>query len=404
MRASLCVLAVAASLVSLAAVAADVPPDRPAASLDVPPRPYMAVPLDREGRLAEAIPLYRVQAETTASKADRLRYAGALLRAGRADDAQPIYEQVSADASSSGGATGAEAGPAICASSLLTSGFPARAVPYARQAQRLRTEDPTLLLLLVRALAASGDTKAARAALQPVAQVPGDWTIGQRIELARWQWLIGNEAAARQMLRGKPPAESIGQMFRDSILANAPFQKGDWSAASEQLAACARKAPTGLGNQRVARVWRNAQRELWWVQLRRAVSLWEAGDRDAAAAEAAEAQRSDEEYVRSAASLFLVAVDLTHGQGDAAQVRLRVLAGHDVRFTAAAEALAATLDAGGDVAPAARAIQAALGPLDRSADFVTQPLSTLVADAARSSAAPGTTGRTVQRTEDLAAD
>jgi hypothetical protein len=214
------VTALVVVLFSFRSLAADAP-----APIDAPTQGYMAVPLDQDGKLAEALPLYRAQADATVSKADRLRYAGALLRAGRSDEAQAIYEQVSADANSDAHGGGAEVNPALCASSLLASGFPARAVPYARQAHALRADDPTLLLLLVRALAASGDAAGARGALKPVARVPSDWTIGQRIELARWRWLTGDAAGARQILDGKPPEESVAQMFRDSLLANAPSRR-----------------------------------------------------------------------------------------------------------------------------------------------------------------------------------
>jgi hypothetical protein len=385
-------LALAACLVSPSAPASDTPPDGSAPSLNQPPRLYLAVPLDREGKLAEALPLYRAQADATISKADRLRYAGALLRAGRGDEAHAVYEQISAEASSGERSEGAEAGPAICASSLLANGFPSRAVPYARQAHRLRGDDPTLLLLQVRALAASGDIAAARSTLQGVTRVPAGWTIGQRIEVARWRSLTGNDAAARQLLRDKP-SESVAQMFRDSILANASFRKGDWATAANLLAASARKAPIGLGDQRVARAWRNAQRELWSVQLRRAITLWNTGARDLAVGEATNAQHSDEEYVHSAASLFLVMTDLANGRQDAARARLQALAGHDVRFAEAADGLAASLGAPGDTAATAHQLQAALGQLDRSADFVTQPLSQLVAAAARLPAAPAAASR-----------
>ena len=374
MRSYTYVAAIVVVLFSFRALAADAGD----AQVDTPAHAYMAVPLDQDGKLAEALPLYRAQAEATVSKADRLRYAGALLRAGRSDEAQAIYEQVSADARSDAHGGGAEVAPALCASSLLASGFPARAVPYARQAHALRADDPTLLLLLVRALAASGDAAGARGALKPVARVPSDWTIGQRIELARWRWLTGDAAGARQILDGKPPEESVAQMFRDSLLANAPFEKGDWEAAADLLASSARKAPTGLGDQHVARQWRNAQRELWSIQLRRAVSLWQSGQRDLVAAEAAKAQRSDEEYVRSAAVLLLVAVDLRNGRQDSARARLQALAGHDVRFTDAGDALAAN----GDTAATAQRLQAVLGQLDHSADFVTRRLSKLVVDVA----------------------
>ena len=380
-----------------AATASAVPasPDVPATAdaAGEPVRLYLAVPLDLDGHLADALPLYRSQAEATLTKADRLRYAGALLRAGRADDAKAIYDQVSEEVGAiEHGGNGASAGPAICASSLLASGFPTLAVPYARQAHRLRANQPALGLLLVRTLAASGDAATARSTLESVARDPRQWVIGQRIELARWQLLTGHEDAARRLLGGQL-AESIGQMFRDSILANLPFRKGDWKGAAEMLAASERKAPSGLSDRRVDRSWRNTQRELWWVQLRRAVSLWNDGNKTLAASEAAGAQHSDEEYVRSAASLLLLAADLTHGRRSEARARLHALKGHDVRFADAANALEAGRAADDDAQVLTRQLVATLGQLDQSADFVARPLCQIVTEAARASAAPAAVSR-----------
>jgi hypothetical protein len=53
--------------------------------------PYLAGALDRAGRLDEALPLYAERAAATLTTADRLRH-GALLRAGRDDDARAIYD------------------------------------------------------------------------------------------------------------------------------------------------------------------------------------------------------------------------------------------------------------------------------------------------------------------------
>lgn len=386
-----CVVAAAASTVR----GSDGHPDAPAAAAaaDGATRLYLAVPLDLEGNLADALPLYRTQAEATLTKADRLRYAGALLRAGHADDAVVIYEQVSREAGSvEHGGGGAARGPAVCASSLLASGFPALALPYARQAHRLRADEPALGLLLVRALAASGDAAEARRALEDVARDRHDWVIGQRIELARWQLLTEHEDAARRLLDGQV-SESIGQMFRDSILANVPFRNGDWKGAAEMLAASERKAPSGLSDKRVDRAWRNTQRELWSVQLRRAISLWNDGNRTLAAREAASAQHSDEEYVRSAASLLLVAADLMDGRRSEARVRLQAVKGHDVRFAEALDALEARPATDKDVQTVARRLEATLGQLDRSWDFVARALSQIVTEAARAGVPPPAAGR-----------
>jgi hypothetical protein len=123
------------------------------------------------------------------------------------------------------------------------------------------------------------------------------------------------------------------------------------------------------------------------VQLRRAVALWKSGDAARAAREAANAQHSDEEYVRSSATLLLVAGDLTAGQRDAARARLRALAGHDRRFEqSAAELEAATSPAGAGLDAAQ--LVATLAQLDRSADVVARPLCQMVADAVHADAPP----------------
>ncbi len=351
----------------------------PAGQLDTAAVPlYLAVPLDQQGKLAEALPLYRAQAEKTATKADRLRYAGALLRAGRVAEAKAIYDQVARETGSvEHGGAGAARASAICASSALANGFPAVALPYAWQAHRLGPNDPTISLLLVRALAASGNAAKARTTLNEIARESGTWVIGQRMELARWRLLTGDTETARSLLQANPP-ESVGQMFRDSILANVALRQGDWAKAAATLAESERKVPPGLTDKRVDRAWRNTQRELWSVQLRRAICLWKAGNVEAAIAEAVKAQHSDEEYVRSAAVLLLAAGDVTYDRRDEARVRLQALAGHDARFAPAAGEL--------EKAPAAMStgeLQATLRGLDHSADFVAQPLCEIVAEAVR---------------------
>ena len=374
-RSRFLVLAVWVATTALPAVSwSDDGPDAaaPSAAAVEPQRLYLAVPLDQEGKLADALPLYRAQAEATLTKADRLRYAGALMRAGRADEAAVVYDHVSREVGSvEHGGRGMARGPAICASSLLANGFPALAVAYAKRAHRAQKDDPTLTLLLVRALAASGDAAGARAVVRDLPRDPDDWVVGQRIELARWQLLTGDGSSARRALSDGLP-ESVAQMYRDSILATVPLRAGDWKAAEKMLAASERKVPPGLHATRVDRSWRNTQRELWWVQLRRAIALWKSGDSDRALREATNAERSDEEYVRSAATLLLVANDLTRTDRDAAAARLRALAGHDIRFAPAVGAA--------DLAPLLRAT---LSQLDRSMDFVAQPLCEIVAEAKR---------------------
>jgi len=339
---------------------------------------YLAATLDRQGKLDDALLLYGAQAEKSRTQADRLRYAGALLRAGRADEAKGIYDDVSREAASvEHGGSGVTRGAALCASSLLANGFPSLALPYAWQAHRLSPNDPTRSLLLVRALAASGDTTTARATLAEVAGDPRSWLVGQRIELARWQLLTGDTAAAGLLLDANL-AESVSQMFRDSILANVSLREKDWGRAAELLIDSERKVPPSMTDKRVDRAWRNAQRELWWVQLRQAMSLWKSGKFDSAVAAAARAEHSDEEYVHSAAQLLLVAADLAHGERSHADLRLQALAGHDPRFASAAGEIRNVLPRGDDATAVARRLQEALASLDRSADFVTQPVCEIV--------------------------
>src|SRR5262249_33749776 len=127
-------------------------------------------------------------------------------------------------------------------------------------------------------------------------------------------------------------------------------------------------------DDRVDRAWRNVQRELRWVRLRRAVALWRRGDRQAAHAEATKAQESDEAYVRSAAVILLAADDLREQRRDDAVARLHVLAGRDYRFIEPVEQLEAALRSGDDPGDAIRRLQGAIADQDRSADFVTVPL------------------------------
>src|SRR5262249_50312455 len=150
--------------------------------------------------------------------------------------------------------------------------------PYVRQAAQLdRNGDPTLKLLQVRALAASGERRAAQAALRAVAGKSDGWVIGQRMELARWQLWIGDARAAHRTLKDELQ-ESVAQMYRDSILASGAMRAGKWKEAADLLAASERKVPSALTATHVDRAWRNAQRELWWVQLRRAICAWNLGD------------------------------------------------------------------------------------------------------------------------------
>ena len=183
-------------------------------------------------------------------------------------------------------------------------------------------------------------------------------------------------------------------MLRGSILANVPLRAGRWNEAAEMLEDCERKVPPGLGDKRVDRAWRNIQRELWFAQLRRAVSLWKAGNTDRAVGEAARAEHSDEEYVRSGAILLLAAADFTRAQGSNARARLSALAGHDPRFAGAVAYLQQASANSSDASTARQRLQASLGALGQSLGFVSQPLCEIVVDAARAAdGAPQTAAR-----------
>src|SRR5881296_1941158 len=73
---------------------------------------YVAAELDQQGKLAEALPLYRSRAEETRTQADRVRYATALLRAGQREAAEAVVGALRHE-----GAHGESA--AVVASSLL---------------------------------------------------------------------------------------------------------------------------------------------------------------------------------------------------------------------------------------------------------------------------------------------
>src|SRR5207249_1050257 len=150
---------------------------------------YVAGELDQQGKLTEALPLYRSRAEETRTQADRLRYATALLRAGQREAAEAVLDELRHE-----GAHGESA--AIVASSLLAAGFPALAVPHARAAHEAAPHNPGRTLLLVRALTAAGDRESARALIAKTAR----WADGEGLELARWQIRTGDARAARPLL------------------------------------------------------------------------------------------------------------------------------------------------------------------------------------------------------------
>ena len=326
---------------------------------------YVAGELDQQGKLTEALPLYRSRAEETRTQADRVRYATALLRAGQREAAEALLGELRRQ-----DAHGESA--AIVASSLLAAGFPALAVPHARAAHEAAPRDPGRTLLLVRALTAAGDRESAHALIAKTRGEAARWADGERLELARWQIRMGDVRPARTLLDREPP-ETVGQMFRDSIRADVALGQRDWPAVSELLGRAERRVPAGLTGKRVARAWRNAQRELYSVQLRRALALWREGQHDRAVPEARSAQASDEEYVRSAAILLLAVSDFAGGRRAEALARLDALAGHDHRFAEPVAHLRKGMTGDGGDGPVAR-LGAALAAEDRSLDFVTAPL------------------------------
>lgn len=382
-------LAVLAGLLSSLVVHAD---DVAPTDVQVAPPVYAARQLDDEGRLADALPLYAERARETVTLADRLRYAGALLRARQTAEARAVFDEVMREEGSveHGRATRVHAA-AASASTALAAGAPAVAVDYARAAATADGREAGTRLLLVRALAAAGDTAGACTLLKELAAEADGWSDGRRTELARWQLLTGDTVSAQAALARTPP-ESVAQMFRDSVQAYQLLIHHDWTKAAELLRASERKVPPGLDDGHVDQSWRNAQRELRWVRLRRAVALWHSGDRREAIAEAGKATRSDEAYVTSTAALLLAAGDLAAGRRADAIAKLQALAGHDYRFAEPVDHLAASLEAGRDPGDAIGEIRAVVASQDRSADAVTTPLLDAVSGSARSREEPSPRG------------
>jgi len=341
---------------------------------------YLAPTLDRDGKLAEALPLYLAIAEQTQTKADRLRYAGALLRAGKIGEARETYSALMVEGGSvhHGGAPVSD-NVALCASSALMNGFPAIAVEYMRPAFRARPGDAGAGLLLTRALLASGDADGARDVMRQLVKRAEALVVGQRIELARAYLLAGDVDWARRLLE-RDVEESVAQMMRDSILTNVAFKDRNWPRVSSALADAKRKAPAALDEKRVERSWRNLQRELRSIQLRRAIALWNQEKREDAVDEAASALEADEEYVRSAAVVLLSAGKLADGQRGEAIAKLKALAGHDVRFTHPVATLEAAVSKGLEAGDAIASLQAALSAEDRAQDFVASQVPVSIID------------------------
>src|SRR5262249_19497820 len=279
--------AVAVATASFAQTAVTVPPSAWRAALPARERPltlpekvepgqlHLAVPLDHAGRLEDALPLYHARAEQTQAVADRLRYAGALLRSGRQEDARKVFDALLVERQS-GPHGSASSNLLPCASAMIIQGFPDLAVERLRPAYRESPADRRLGLLLARALAATGDRAGARSVLAEIGKGPDTWDGGALVELARSYLLAADPTSARSLLN-RDIDESVGHMMRDSVLANLSLLEGDWAGATKLLANGKRKGPPGLDEERVNRTWRNVQRELRSMQLRLGLGLWREG-------------------------------------------------------------------------------------------------------------------------------
>ncbi|HYC23509.1 MAG TPA: hypothetical protein VEI94_12430 [Candidatus Bathyarchaeia archaeon] len=348
-------------------------------------RVFLAGELDRQGKLGDALPLYAARAEQTRTQADRLRYASALLRSGRTEQATEILDALAREGSGAADGSGARAGSAaLVASAAMLAGFPALAVRYARAAYAASPSDSGAALLLFRALAAAGNLNEARAAIRSAGEPAGGWDDAERFEIARFEIAAGDRASALRRLAVAPAqAEVVGLMFRDSVRSNLLLLDRDWPAASRTLGDCKRMTPRGLGGRRVARQWRNVQRELYSVELRHALSLWREGKHTEAVDEAREAAASDEEYVHSAALLLLASGSVAQGRRDEATSTFERLAGHDRRFSRPLAQLGAALGTDADPGPALAPLRATLGGEDHSLDFATELVVETLAEAPR---------------------
>jgi hypothetical protein len=348
---------------------------------------YLALPLDRAGKLDEAVPLYAARAAETLTTTDRLRHAGALLRAGRPDEARSIYDALVAEKGSIAHGDAEARMVMTCASSLLLQGFPRMAVEYLRAPAAARPASRALGLLSARALVAAGDPDAARATLARMDPAgAARWEVGERIELARVRLATGEPQLARALLEDVGDS-GVAALFRDGLLGEMALRNRDWTRAAALLREASQRVPASMSEPRVDSAWRNAQRELRGVQLRQALALWNLGMREAASADAARCAETDEEAVRSGALVLRSAADLAEGRTEAALGRLTALGGHDRRFAAPAARLAASLATGVDTAADATAFAATLREQDRAKDHVAAALGEILAGTAAASRA-----------------
>lgn len=314
--------------------------------------------------------LYKQQDERQPTVAHRLTYAGALLRAGQVGEAKTIYDQLMRKAGTNVPVAAPAASVTVCAASLMRNGAAELAIEYLRPAFQPASPDPTIGLFLARAQCAAGDLKRARAVLKQLDNKnPAEWETGLRVEFARLEILTGDVRRGRELLDHVD--HSVEQMYRDSILANLTLRDRDWAKASQTLAEAEAKVPKEINEKNIPQPWRNTQREIRSVQLRRAICLWKEGKRDAAFGEMITAQMTDEEYVRSAALVLQVANDLVEQNQSNALSNLNALAGHDSRLADSIRPLETALRSRTAAAPAVAKLKETLAKFDHTSDWTT---------------------------------
>jgi len=330
-----------------------------------------ACELDAEGKLDEALPLYKRRVTATGTLADRLRYAKALMRAGQTAPAAKLFDDLLTEGQVMGGRDSRAAAAGLNASALLEDGFPRAALRYAESASE---SGDNRALLLIRSLSAAGEQARARAAIDDLERSTRQLPFGQRLELARWHALAHARSRASEHLLYAKQADATAELYRYSVLADFPMLDQDWARAERYLAAAEKRAAPGLDRGRVAPEWRNTRRELLSIRMRRALCLLQMGNRREGLAEAEQALTSDEEFVRSAAMLMVIEADLEQRDQAAALAKLHVLAGHDHRFTRPVTQMEHALRSGAGRADAMSALEAVLESEDHSADFISKPL------------------------------
>jgi tetratricopeptide (TPR) repeat protein len=371
------VLMIAACRTAPSKVATNRTPDAPvvvvAYNPTLTPGVCDACELDAEGKLEEALPLYQRRATATGTLADRLRYAKALMRAGQTAPAAKLFDDLLTEGQVMGGHDSRAAAAELNASALLEDGFPRSALQYAESASE-NGNNPITALLLIRSLSAAGEQARARNAIDELDRSSGQLPFGQRLELARWHALAHASSRVSERLLYAKQADATAELYRYSVLADFPMLARDWTRAAQYLAAAEKRAAPGLDHGRVAPEWRNTRRELLSVRMRRALCLFQMGNRREGLAEAELALTSDEEFVRSAAMLMLIEADLAQRDQAAALAKLQVLAGHDHRFTQPVALIEHALKSGAGRAEAMSALEAVLESEDHSADFISKPL------------------------------